>query len=294
MTDTLKRLLRSSRRIPVLKRFVPTLELLVDYPREVLLTRGIYTARSQRPSVVAFTVHKAASIYFARLVEKLARDAGLTKIDFAGYRFKGGRIAPGIFEPGEFSSRVYQPRGYLYGPFRTFNPAIPNLDRYRVVVNLRDPRDVLVSAYYSMAYSHYVPERENPDGAKAILAGREAALHSEIDVWVLKSMAQTRKIYAEYCDQLLGRPNVFLSKYEKLVTDFDGWLKDLIEFLDFDPPAALIEELRRGASFDVEENVTQHKRQVTPGDHKRKLKPETVDELNACFGDVLDRLQYPR
>jgi hypothetical protein len=294
MTETLKRLCRTTRRVPVLKRFAPSLELLAEYPRELLLLKGVSTARSTRPSAVLFTVHKAASVYVARLLKRLAADSGLSVIDFAGYRFKGGRMQPGIFDPGELARKIYRPQGHLYGPFRTFNPAIPDLDRFRIVLNLRDPRDVLVSAYFSMAYSHYVPDRENPDAAKRILADREAALQADIDPWVLENASSVGAIFADYSRNLLGRPNVFLAKYEKLVTDFDGWLQEVTAFLDLQPSAALLDELRRGAVFDVEEDVNRHKRQVTPGDHKRKLKPETIAQLNAILGDVLDQLQYPR
>ena len=38
------------------------------------------------------------------------------------------------------------------------------------------------------------------------------------------------------------------------------------------------------SAFDVsKENVYNHKRKVTPGDHREKLKPATIAELNEIF-----------
>ena len=294
MPSTLNRVYKAAMRLPVLNRMAPKLDLVTTYPRELLLLNGLHRPSSDRQSIVFFTVHKAASVYVARIMKDLARESGLALIDFAGYRFKGGKTNGTVWEPGELARRVYRPQGYFYGPFRNFNPAIEKLDQYRVVLNLRDPRDVLVSAYFSMAYSHYVPGKENPEAAKKILAGRQATLDSDIDKWVLEAAPNIRRTFSEYSDNILDNPNVFLARYEKLVTDFDSWLAEVVKFLGIEPRAETVEGFRRGANFDVEEDVKRHKRQVTPGDHARKLKSETIEKLNALLGDVLDRLQYPR
>ena len=55
-----------------------------------------------------------------------------------------------------------------------------------------------------------------------------------------------------------------------------------------------VSQIINEANFDVEEDIYSHKRQVTPGDHKRKLLPETIDRLNSEFGEVLDVLGYKR
>ena len=293
MSSTLTRVYRAAMRLPVLNRMAPKLDLVTTYPRELLLLNGLHKPSSDRPSIVFFTVHKAASVYVARIMKDLAKESGLTLIDFAGYRFKGGKTKGTVFEPGDLARKVYQPKGYFYGPFRNYNPAIENLDQYRIVLNLRDPRDVLVSAYFSMAFSHYVPDKENPEAAKKILAGREATLGSDIDQWVLEAAPNIQRTFADLCNNLLDKPNVCLARYERLVTDFDGWLAEIVKFLDFQPSAALVEGFRKGANFDVKEDVKKHKRQVTPGDHARKLKPETIEKLNTLLGDVLTRLQYP-
>jgi hypothetical protein len=55
----------------------------------------------------------------------------------------------------------------------------------------------------------------------------------------------------------------------------------------------LIAQIKAGADFKVSsEDIYKHKRQVTPGDHKRKLKPETIDILNQKTAEVLKLYDY--
>jgi hypothetical protein len=52
---------------------------------------------------------------------------------------------------------------------------------------------------------------------------------------------------------------------------------------------------RAESSFTVKrgEDAWSHRRQVTPGDHRDKLKPETISRLNGVFREALEALRYP-
>ena len=57
----------------------------------------------------------------------------------------------------------------------------------------------------------------------------------------------------------------------------------------------VIEELvaKYTFSFKVDkEEIWSHKRKITPGDHKHKLRAETIEELNRIFKDIPVRLDY--
>ena len=41
------------------------------------------------------------------------------------------------------------------------------------------------------------------------------------------------------------------------------------------------------------ENKAAHVRKATPGDHLEKLKPETIERLNAIFAEELAYFDYP-
>ena len=93
--------------------------------------------------------------------------------------------------------------------------------------------------------------------------------------------------------ELIGKSNVLLLKYEDMVTDFDTWLNCLLEFLDLEVSQPLMAEIKAAASFKVDkEDAYKHKRHVTPGDYKRKLKPETIGALNEKSNEILERFGY--
>ena len=79
-----------------------------------------------------------------------------------------------------------------------------------------------------------------------------------------------------------------------MVEDFNAWLKKIIDFFQFNPSKKVISKILENSSFRVDnEDVYSHKRQVSPGDHRRKLKKETIDILNSQYKDILNALDYP-
>jgi hypothetical protein len=44
--------------------------------------------------------------------------------------------------------------------------------------------------------------------------------------------------------------------------------------------------------FRARQETMTHKRCITPGDHRRKLKPTTIDALNLRFESILTKFGY--
>lgn len=188
------------------------------------------------------------------------------------------------------------------------DPCIPDgLDDYRIVLHLRDPRDALTSWYYSAAFSH--PRKEggfNPSDAE-----RERWAAEGIDRFVLENRHMVVERYWTLLQNLHGRPNVIFTRYEDLISDFDSWLGSFLAVFDHVPRAQetvglfrrrtridrIRDELVRahGEAFQPPDREDQfsHKRQVTPGDFRRKLQPSTIEILNQDLAQILDRLEYP-
>jgi hypothetical protein len=234
-------------------------------------------------------------MYIRGVMHKLVQSAGMTSIDLEGYYFSAGEWPPvqkGRFVEG-FGGKAFVPRGYLYGPIRTYVSGITDLDAYKVVLMLRDPRDVLTSLYFTTAYNHYIPTH-NPAIGRRMEARRQEALRMTIDQFVLDE-AESSWIdrYTVYCEELLHRPNVLLAKYEDMVSGFPDWLDALVSFLDIEVNQGIMDSIIDGSSFRVDkENVYSNKRQVLPGDHKRKLQAETIQRLTMQFDNVLSQLGY--
>ena len=92
---------------------------------------------------------------------------------------------------------------------------------------------------------------------------------------------------------MLGETALKLCRYEDIVFNKAKLVNELcLQFgLDVSPA-------RRGRIASVldqrpaEENIHSHVRQVTPGDHRRKLKPSTIEQLNRALADVLLKYGY--
>lgn len=181
------------------------------------------------------------------------------------------------------------------GPMRSWLD-VPDADEASVILHLRDPRDVLTSWYYSIAYSHPYMDNLTPRMRERYcdLGIDESMYESEYfdDVELAQMIF---RMYRRYNIQFIGRPNVTLVKYEELVTDFPSWLKKVLPAFEFENEEEVLQLMidKYKNEFRVEnENVLEHKRQIAPGDYLRKMKPETIEYLNDKFSKYLRLLDY--
>ncbi len=255
----------------------------VYFSREFLMIRGIKTRNhSNYTSILFFTVHKSASTFVKNTIFKLV-EKKLQPIQF------GGLLSPQqqniLFTNAEKMKNILNPKGYVYGAFRSYYD-FPGLDKYKIVLLLRDPRDVLTSQYFSTLFNH-------PLATKAFFEKRKKYQDYTIDEFVLEMAPSFQKKYADYIEHFLHKPNVLFLKYEDMVTDFGPWLKKISDFLDLKDNEDKLQEIVSKTSFKVnKEDKKNFIRNITPGDHIRKLKPETIANLNQLFEQELRQLNY--
>ena len=247
-------------------------------------------------NVVLYTVHKAGSTFVNGLLAQICRRLEIehhTEND-ARYQMLNSTMSWKQY----LESNV---RTGCFGPIRAAAklPVYPdNLDEYSILLHLRDPRDVVTSMYFSKAYSHPVQS-----GVFEMTPQQREQLREEgIDRFVIRSAQLLRPKYDKLYEKLKDRPNVTTVHYEDMVLNFPAWLDQVLSaFESFRVPAQKARNLllpqsvrwmglkhhllkTNRSAFDVsEENVFSHKRKVTPGDHREKLKPATIAELNEIF-----------
>jgi len=276
-----------------------------NFPNEILLLKGRHRNFNANQSIVFFTMRRSGSSYVSDLLIRMIKESGMTVMNLAAYYYNGGNIKRFLYRSGMVGMAINKKQGYFYGPFRFFCNGISDMDKFKIILMLRDPRDVLVSEYFSIAYSHPLPSQENPEAPKYahyMADLREQALEMTIDKFVLdaahgafNNFYNYYAIYSTYIQELLNKPNVFFTKYEDMVTDFKTWLYAINDFMGINVKKDVIDQIISEADFGVDkEDIYSHKRQVTPGDHKRKLKPETIAALNIRFGSILDALGYSK
>jgi hypothetical protein len=168
-------------------------------------------------------------------------------------------------------------------PFRSY-PKYP-ADEHMHVVQLRDPRDMLVSLYYSMGYTHKYGSKH----------GFSKVREKLIDNFVL-GKPKFLKRYETLLGWPTNRSNIIYLRYHNMVENFQYWLNRAVQPFSLTPSQEqLLFKKFKGQFKPVKENtvkqmksgILKHKRKMTPGDYKEKLKKETIEKLNEKFKDII-------
>ncbi len=254
---------------------------------EVALFNGHQTD-SCHPSILFFTMHKCASVYVEDILKKVSKRTSITPIDLDNYLLTSEYPSLKTILDGDNAilqanlKNSFKPTGYLYAALRypKVLEQIDDLHQYRVLLMLRDPRDVLTSAYYSFGYTHTLPIAKAE--RKRFLAWRSKIASQTLDEFVLSLKDDWLKMYTYYCQNLIAKPNVLVLKFEDMINNFDSWLSSIIDFTNLETDREQLEELVHAAK----------RKQVKPTDHQKALKPETIEILNTDFHKILKTLSY--
>lgn len=258
--------------------------------------------RAASRKVVAFTTHKAGSMVLHRVLKDVCE---LNRIP---YYSPNVQRSPLPFERMFAGYDFMAKKEGCFGPIRFFVPS-EAFAQMRIILHLRDPRDVLVSMFYSYCYMH-AGEIERHTGY------RKAVAEAGIDRFVLdmvskrfydyrgdygigsrykKHVGTVLDRYQRYLEELLDRPNTTPVSYEEMVLAFPSWLQKIISAFDLpneEETSAVVIARHANSVAAGEEDVWAHKRKVTPGDHREKLQAGTIRQLDEIFSPVLERLGY--
>lgn len=261
--------------------------------------RSLFKVRDLPESIYFYTLHKCASTLFSNYV--LKKSHNLQHIDYVRQIYNG-QI------PEDF---IFHQQGFVYGPIRVIKRP-PDLtqplsheqslifklvgvttepsfikDR-RAIFMVRDPRDILVSRYYSFCHTHSFSPVESI--RKFQEQRRKTESQQTIDSYVLK-----------YAENLLGsletisdlsdscKQGVVL-RYEDMIQRWDHFEKGLTRYLSFDK--RVLREIYHQSRPVVSEDETQHRRSGKSRQFEEKLEPGTVSRLNEIFNAVLERFGY--
>ena len=171
-------------------------QLLSKITRNEKLVKQIMASKkisqSNKQSVLFFTTHKCASTYMEKIFNYLNTNyLGLTSINIESYLWNN--FNQDVFQIlQEKQSIIFRSKGIFYSPLHQFI-SIDNIQNYCILLMLRDPRDVLVSNYYSLAYSHTLPK--NQKRSQSFLEKRKKVQSMTIDEFVLSRANRFYKVY---------------------------------------------------------------------------------------------------
>jgi len=263
----------------------------IKFPLEARMAGGKPVQLPDQPSVLLFTLNKCASTFTPKVMTYLnERTRKLPLVDFEGYFYnQSGEDFKAMMQ--RRPERYFRPKGIMMAPLRRWYP-IPDFEQYSAVLVIRDPRDILTSKYFSQASTHSVPF--SPKKRQIFFERRERVKNMSIDAFVHEWAPEIKSDFQEYTE-MLDRYEVQVVRYEDIILDFENAMASFANVFDYELSADEIEELRVIGGYDKpmgEENVKVHTRKRLPGDHKEKLKPETIAYLDEMFEPELKRFAY--
>ena len=246
-----------------------------------------------------FAIHRGGSSVLGGIAKNCALAAGEPAIVLGGganaFAETGPdgaalRTAAGSRPADGFTPQLanWQRHAGVFAPIRRadFFPATFFRPGDRAVLNMRDPRDCMVSGYFGFLRLHN----------KGLANDRRAAMYERgIDEYVLDDLLDRYALALDnYIALLRAIPTIERLTYEEMVTDFPAWFARFCEALAFERPVFDRLLARQSKKFEPpgEEDIDRHKRQMLPGDYRRKLAPSTIAAIDARIGPQLAFFGY--
>jgi hypothetical protein len=243
-------------------------------------------ARCEFENVYHCTVRKAASQWIKALFSDATvyRYSGLLPFERRLYR----RRFPHAIPPQRAVLAVY-------ASYKRFS-AMPKPQRYRAFFVLRDPRDLVVSSYFSLRTSH-APMGDIPEVRK-VLQDRPL---KEGMLYTINRLADTGHFGVLRSWARAPRAETFeLFRYEDLTGErqFDE-VDRLMRHCGIPIPPAELEALLARHSFSrlqgprADNKPVSHYRKGKAGDWRNYFDDELYDAFAAATGDLVELLGYP-
>lgn len=162
---------------------------------------------------------------------------------------------------------------------------------YKLVV-IRDLRDALISAYFSIKISHPLLDQN--------LAKKREVLNSlDKEQGLIKLMESSPQTNAKIQLSWMNAQEALLVRYEDLLADEYGAFERIIDYCQIDISRQRLHQIIKDNSFEAvtgrkrgEENITVHQRKGIIGDWRNHFTDKVKENFKEKFGAVLIRTGY--
>ena len=247
-------------------------------------------------SYMILGVRKCGSSLVNSMLESLAKINRRNYLDVGGTFFKHGVPEREWIDRTALAALLAP--GTLYGGFRSMPTGFLGADAFvcaRKILLVRDPRDALVSEYFTVAYSHSVPEpnSDKPGAREELLAARERARLSDITAFVLKNAVNLNRTMMDY-HAIIGDPLLKLYRYEDVILEKRLWLASMAEHFGWDggSPGFIDGMMSWADKVPDKEDPQAFVRKVLPGDHKDKLSSAVIAQLDEALAPSMRLFGY--
>jgi hypothetical protein len=251
--------------------------------------------RSQYHNLYHCTIQKAASQWVRAILadERIYRYSGLDV-------YKPEAQLPGGNDPRKITERAFD----LFPPYTIVTPLyidysgfarMPKLLPYRAFFVMRDPRDVLVSWYFSIKNSHpSTAEIDRIRGQLGAVSESDGLLYS-LDYLNAYGLFEAQRSWGAAKDA-----NILLVRYEDLVGPEQERIYDrLLTHGDIHIPSDVLKEVLQAHSFEKlsgrargDEDAGSHYRKGIAGDWRHHFSDRVEARFRDVAGDLLGLWNY--
>lgn len=245
----------------------------------------------KRSACFALGVRKSGSSVFANITKALADHNRMRTVDIPavmfeeGYRYSEWNSTPSL------KNLLW--KGNMYLGFRDAPTVFYNDPIFRAgkkILLVRDPRDALVSEYFSNAFTHSLPGNSQDDSVVSV--ERKVARQTSVEEYSLQRVEHLNRTVMAY-RPLLGDRQLLIMRYEDVILQKASWIRRIAAHFELDAPEELIMAIVGWAdNLPDKENPQAFVRRVVPGDHRDKLSKAGIAAIEDRLSAIWKELGY--
>lgn len=241
-------------------------------------------------------VRKSGSSLLGNIIISLCRYNKVPHVSIAEQAFKQNLRFKDWSRAQELGETIRD--GAFYLGFRALPEFLASnklFQERRKILLVRDPRDAIVSQFFTVAFNHKVPQKndQNANGARETLLNKRKLVRNQpIDEYVIENalgLHNTIQAYIKFIDS----PNMLIFRYEDILMNKRSWIQEMANFLELELSEKMLQNILNNVDIvPHQENPKNFIRKAIPGDYKDKLQPQTIEQLNKVFADILEQFNY--
>lgn len=259
----------------------------ISYQNSLKLHKKLFKNSKCQKSIVFISFHKCATGFFSKKVFKELNEC--RQIDYLQEMYDNNNS----YYP------LLKNKGYIYGVIRLQNVDHPRYEfvndllrqkeflQLRHIFWIRDPRDILVSMYYSFGLTHGY---SNISTVQEYQKNRRKLMSQSLDEYVISEAPNVYKKFSQMSQLVENSNDCILLRYEDMVNNFDGFYKQLNSFVAINDD--FYNDFKNETKPREVEDINSHKRSGKVGGFRKVLLPETIVKINKILADPLERFHY--
>ena len=248
--------------------------------------KGVRSSNSKEMSLALLSQPRAGTQVCEAVIEELYQSTGGLSLNTGKFFFHYNASAAKKVNNNDWIENNLEKSGYFYGHLGPFS-SLEGLPEIQYILMTRDPRDVLVSHYYSVREAHVINSKKMMEKVTRLkeMTLSEYCHYEPILQDLERYIAQTELIRTSILSHLYIR-------YEDLMYDPLESLEKITKFLDVKGIDLSKMSQEHFSILKDGEDLSSHRRSGKWGQFREKLSRNDQEYLWERFGDSIKPLGY--